>query len=73
MDYLDFYDLCIYANENWRGGFSDRENAENAYIYKSEYDAQGTESSIIKNLIFLLITDNTDESLEWVRKLRNEV
>lgn len=73
MDYLDFYDLAVYANENWKGSFSDREIAENAYIYKIEYDALGTDSDIIRSLLEQLNDDNTDDAIEWISKLQGEV
>lgn len=38
MDYLDFYDIAVYGNENWKGNFTPREIADNAYEYKFEYD-----------------------------------
>ena len=38
MDYSDFYDIAEYGNENWKGSFTPREIACNAYDYKVEYD-----------------------------------
>ena len=38
MDYSDFYDIAEYGNENWKGNFTPREIACNAYDYKAEYD-----------------------------------
>ena len=38
MEYTDFYDIAEYGNENWKGNFSPREIACNAYDYKVEYD-----------------------------------
>ena len=33
MEYGNFYDIAKYGNEAWRGFFSQKEIAENAYIY----------------------------------------
>ena len=38
MTYNDFYTIAEYGNENWKGNFSPREIANNAYDYKVEYN-----------------------------------
>ena len=38
MDYSDFYTIAEHGNENWKGSFTPREIACNAYDYKVEYD-----------------------------------
>ena len=38
MTYDDFYKIAEYGNENWKGSFTPREIACNAYDYKVEYD-----------------------------------
>ena len=38
MTYDDFYTIAEYGNENWKGCFSPKEVACNAYDYKAEYD-----------------------------------
>ena len=38
LEYADFYDIAEYGNENWKGSFTLREIACNAYDYKVEYD-----------------------------------
>ena len=38
MDYNDFYTITEYGSENWKGCFTPREIANNAYDYKVEYD-----------------------------------
>lgn len=37
MDYNDFYTITEYGNENWKGSFTPREIACNAYDYLCEY------------------------------------
>ena len=38
MEYDDFYLIAEYGNENWKGCFTPREIANNAYDYNVEYD-----------------------------------
>ena len=38
LEYADFYTIAEYGNENWKGNFSPREIANNAYDCKVEYD-----------------------------------
>lgn len=38
MNYFDFYDIATYGNEHWKGGFTEREVANNAYDYFVEYE-----------------------------------
>ena len=38
MDYAYFYNIAEYGNEHWKGSFTPRESACNAYDYKVEYD-----------------------------------
>jgi len=38
MEYADFYDISVYANENWnKGNFSPRFVACNAHCYYSDF------------------------------------
>ena len=37
MTYNDFYTIAEYGNENWKGSFTPREIACNAYDYLCEY------------------------------------
>ena len=38
ITYDDFYTIAEYGTENWKGSFTPREIANNAYDYKAEYD-----------------------------------
>ena len=38
LEYADFYDIAEYGNENWKGSFTQKGIANNAYDYKAEYD-----------------------------------
>lgn len=37
MTYGDFYDIAEYGSKNWKGNFTPKEIACNAYDYKTEY------------------------------------
>lgn len=73
MEYSDFYDIAVYANDNWKGNFSQKEIACNAYNYLMDFEyskAKGTVVSTIQELIDLLLDDwyateiNTDDDFE---------
>ena len=38
MEFNDFYTIAEYGNDIWKGSFTPREIANNAYDYKAEYD-----------------------------------
>ena len=54
MDYGFWWDIATYGSENWKGFFSPREIAENAYEYKQEWDYSvqtGELSGVIAGLL----------------------
>ena len=60
MEYADFYDIAEYGNENWKGKFSPKEIAYNAYDYKVEYDysiEQGKPTRTMVELCKLICED----------------
>ena len=61
MNFEDFYNIALYANENWnKGKFSHREEACNAHCYYSDYEyskANNTISTTIKTLCENLYED----------------
>lgn len=60
MDYLDFFDVALYGNTMWKGNFTTREVAQNAYDYKVEYDASMEKfepTETMRNLCELLAED----------------
>lgn len=54
MDFGFWYDVAEYANENWKGKFTPREIAENAYEYLCEWEATVSEGEIVWNINELL-------------------
>lgn len=62
LEYADFYSIAEYGNENWKGNFSPREIACNAYDYKVEYDYSIKQSKPTRTMIELckLICEDMD-------------
>ena len=62
LDYADFYNIAEYGNENWKGCFSPREIANNAYDYKAEYDYSIKQGKPTRTMIELckLICEDMD-------------
>lgn len=76
MEYSDFYDIAVYGNEAWKGSFSNKEVACNAYEYKMDFDyskESGSLASTIYELLLLLDQDNSEETKEWARRIREEL
>ena len=60
MGFDDFYLIAEYGNENWKGSFTPREIACNAYDYKVEYDysiKQGKPTRTMTELCKLICKD----------------
>ena len=64
MIYDDFYAIAEYGNENWKGNFSPREIANNAYDYLCEYQASKIKGKPTRTMIELckLICEDMDYS-----------
>ena len=62
MIYDDFYAIAEYGNENWKGSFTPREVACNAYNYKVEYDYSIEQGKPTRTMIELckLICEDMD-------------
>lgn len=60
LEYADFYNIAEYGNENWKGSFTPREIANNAYDYLCEYQAseiKGKPTRIMIELCKLICED----------------
>ena len=60
LEYVDFYTIAEYGNENWKGSFTPREIACNAYDYNVEYDysiKQGKPTQTMIELCKLICED----------------
>ena len=62
LSYSDFYDIAETGNENWKGSFTPREVACNAYNYKVEYDYSIEQGKPTRTMIELckLICEDMD-------------
>lgn len=62
LEYADFYNISEYGNENWKGSFTPREIACNAYDYKVEYDYSIKQGKPTRTMIELckLICEDMD-------------
>ena len=62
ITYDDFYTIAEYGNENWKGSFTPREIACNAYNYKVEYDYSIEQGKPTRTMIELckLICEDMD-------------
>jgi hypothetical protein len=61
MTYENFYDIAMYGNKEWKGFFTDKEIACNAYDYLVEYEASkeaGKPTNTMLELCRLLLMDS---------------
>ena len=76
MNYEDFYNIAEYGNENWKGSFTPKEVACNAYDYMCEFKyskRDGKPNHTMRELIKLLKEDGTEECLEWAERITREI
>ena len=77
LDYGFFYDIAEYGNTNWKGCFTPREIACNAYNYLANFEYSkvkgGHISSIIQELLRLLDEDSSEEADYFAMQIRNEL
>lgn len=69
MEYADFYDIAEYGNEAWKGSFTPKEVAENAYNYLCEFEFSKEEkipTHTIKELARLLAEDGSEICKDWL-------
>lgn len=76
MEYANFYDIAEYGNTNWKGNFSPREIAINAYDYLCEFKISKKyhlPTLVIQELLKLLKEDDSEETKDWHDKILNEI
>lgn len=76
MEYGDFYDIAEYGNANWKGNFTPKEIACNAYDYLVEFEeskARETVTPVIQELCKLLAEDGGEECKEWLYQIADEL
>ena len=54
LDYSDFYDIAVYGNENWKGSFTPKEIAYNAFVYCMDYRQSAKKDRLTSGLSSLL-------------------
>lgn len=79
LDYSFFYDLAKYCNDIWKGCFTEKEIAKNAYEYLVSYEdsiKDGTPNyniqSLIHNLQDDVENDPDSESSDYLIMLTSE-
>ena len=76
LEYGKFYDIAEYGNEMWKGFFSKKEVAENAYIYYADFQWSKENNEVahnIKELAKLLAEDGSYECKEWLYEIATEL
>lgn len=77
LDYEFWYDLASYANGAWKGSFTPKEVATNAYNYCTSWsygwETDGKVSDIIVDLMLMLTEDGSEEANEFLEKIRTEI
>lgn len=76
MSFEEMYDLAEYGNRAWKGGFSPREIACNAYEYMcalTESKEQGKPNETMETLCELLTQDGDENCLNWLNKIIEEI
>ena len=75
MEYSDFYDIAEYGNENWKGCFTLKEIACNAYDYLCEYRysvARGKPTHTMIELCRLICEDENALTIEKMKQILSD-
>ena len=54
MEYADFYDIAVYGNKYWKGSFTPKETACNAYTYYADYEWSIEHNELADDIVILL-------------------
>lgn len=76
IDFEFFYNIAEYGSENWKGSFSPKEIACNAYCYLCDFESSKeteTPTVIIQNLYELLVEDGSEQCLDWAYTIASEL
>lgn len=76
LDYEFFYNIADYGNVNWKGNFTAKEIACNAYDYLVEFEKSKNDEKptpTIKELAKLLVEDGSEECKEWLYRMTDEL
>lgn len=78
MDFEDFYDIAAYGNENWKGTFTPKEIAINAYNYYSDFEWSKKNSKPSASMLFLMVqlagdAKESNEASYWFNRIVKEL
>lgn len=79
LDYGFWWDVAHYGNEAWKGGFSEREIAENAYNYICEWEYSVKNENLtdtMETLINNLTEDalcGSEEAMEFLDEIKYQI
>lgn len=76
MNYERFYDIAEYGNQAWKGSFTSKEIAMNAYAYYADFQwskENGVIAQTIQELAKLLAEDGTEECKDWLYDIATEL
>ena len=76
LDYEFFYNIADYGNANWKGAYTPKEVASNAYEYLCAFEeskAKEVITPVIQELAKLLAEDGSEECKEWLYRMVDEL
>lgn len=79
MDFGFWYDVAVYCNANWKGGFTPKEIAENAFEYWCEWKTTLDSDKVTANIDDLMHQLHEDycngnkEPLEFLETIVREL
>ena len=76
IDYSYFYDIAVYANENWKGFFSEKEIACMAYDYLCDFqtsERNGYASGSMGELLRALRDEDCIKAYEWYKEIHDAI
>lgn len=81
MDYSDFYDIAVYAKENWQASYTPKETACNAYNLYADFEWSKENEKIVDSIRTLyenLVEDvknipDNEEAKHWLNMLKKEL
>lgn len=76
MTYEDFYNISTYGNQMWKGSFTPKEIACNAYDYYADFQWSKTNGMVtltIQELAKLLAEDGSCKCKDWLYRMATEL
>jgi hypothetical protein len=80
MKYEDFFELARYANENWKGYYTEEEVIQNAKNYQENYDWSKANGQVDDYTTMFLLNNLAEdwangnyEVAKWLREMITEL